>query len=274
MECGTPSPSVKIHDGLISHLVGLQFEPKRVQVVIRFVLFCMSIGMSACTSDRENSKAEQAYSLMAVHSRKCLDVEAGSVSDRARVLQWDCSNSPHQLWRLIGDPRGGVTIVAQHSGKCLDSASAGFAAKGLIRQSSCSNHVDSRPQRWVMRGSEHEGYQIVALGTGKCLDVEGGRTGNGARVLQYECSNAGRNQRWLLYPAPAAVSSAATEAPSAIAPGERRFAGDPYGSDQEVRVEGTERNRGAQDDGGQAGDDGSGDDGSGGGQGGGGDRPS
>lgn len=40
--------------------------------------------------------------IMAVHSGKCLDVEAASPDNRASVQQWDCHGGNNQKWMVTG----------------------------------------------------------------------------------------------------------------------------------------------------------------------------
>jgi Ricin-type beta-trefoil lectin domain len=111
---------------------------------------------------------------------RCLDMRA---SDR-QVLLWNCHGGSNQIFRYVSGSYGMISLGDQ---RCLTS---GLTSKSAITVQPCNN---AKNQRW--------GYQ--ANGTLRnelnlCFDIEGGSTGNGARILAFDC-HGGSNQQW--YPA-------------------------------------------------------------------------
>src|SRR5437868_3309847 len=41
------------------------------------------------------------YTLKAVHSGKCMDVQATNTADGAKIGQWTCNGNPWQNWSLV-----------------------------------------------------------------------------------------------------------------------------------------------------------------------------
>jgi Ricin-type beta-trefoil lectin domain-like len=166
---------------------------------LAFIFAVPVIG--ACTQAPGLPAADgQVYSIVAVHSGKCLDVDGANTSDDAAVSQWDCHNQANQLWRVQRHAGGRVTILAEHSGKCLSIAHDGPAGAAYAVQRTCRADDARKDQLWIVRGTKDNNINLVSLNGQACLDVEGSDTTAGARVLRFECTGA-PNQEWALVPA-------------------------------------------------------------------------
>ncbi|NYI08166.1 RICIN domain-containing protein [Allostreptomyces psammosilenae] len=72
------------------------------------------------------------YTLVLAGTQLAADVEGASVAPGARVMGWQFSGAPHQLWQLQPSPAGGYHLVAAHSGQCLTTA--GGAGAPVVQQ--------------------------------------------------------------------------------------------------------------------------------------------
>jgi hypothetical protein len=132
------------------------------------------------------------YTLKAVHSNKCLDVQAPNTADGSRIGQWTCNGNPWQTWYLVDKGSGYYNLVSLNSGKCMDVTGASTANSAQIIQWGCGS---GNNQQWqlVATGSN---YQLKARHSGKCADVTSASTADGALVKQFTCGS-GNNQKWI-----------------------------------------------------------------------------
>src|SRR3954470_20606632 len=63
-------------------------------------------------------ETDDTFSLVAIHSFKCLDVNGFSQQDGALVIQFGCHGGTNQRWRSKRMGRG-VILISVNSGKCL-----------------------------------------------------------------------------------------------------------------------------------------------------------
>lgn len=137
------------------------------------------------------------FTLIAKHSRKCLDVALASWDDGAPVHQWTAGGGENQRWQLAACEAGYLRIVACHSGKCLDVALGSRADGAAVHQWSW---VGGANQQWRITAFDRLHCVITARHSGKCLQVgDGSYRGDGARASQLDFT-ASDNQLWLLVP--------------------------------------------------------------------------
>jgi glucosylceramidase len=60
------------------------------------------------------------YSISAMHSSKCLDVEGAALGNGVPVNQYDCHGGTNQQWLFTPVGDGYYKITARHSGRSLD----------------------------------------------------------------------------------------------------------------------------------------------------------
>ncbi|RYZ50684.1 MAG: hypothetical protein EOP07_22535, partial [Proteobacteria bacterium] len=64
--------------------------------------------------------ANRNYALVAKHSNKCLDVDAWSTADSARLIQWSCHYGANEKFTLVNAGNNSYYLKSVHSGKCVD----------------------------------------------------------------------------------------------------------------------------------------------------------
>jgi hypothetical protein len=126
------------------------------------------------------------------NSGKCLDVNASSTADGAKVQQWTCGAGANQQWQVQAVAGGYVQIAGVHSDKCLDVSASSTADGGKVQQWTCNGGTN---QQWRVEAVAGGNVQVVNRNSGKCLDVGAFSTANGAAVQQWTC-NGGTNQSW------------------------------------------------------------------------------
>ena len=72
------------------------------------------------TTSMEAEPESVLYDLVAIHSRKCLDVNGLSLDDGTPLIQWYCHGGNNQIWSVAPSVDGYVQIISRNSGKCLD----------------------------------------------------------------------------------------------------------------------------------------------------------
>ncbi|GLW07139.1 hypothetical protein Misp01_22690 [Microtetraspora sp. NBRC 13810] len=155
------------------------------------------------------------YTLTAQHSGKNVAVQGGSTADDALIVQMGASSGAEQRWEAI-PAAGGYQFRNALSGKCLDVPGGTPTAGAQLVQWSChpAGHAHQVHQRFeaVPAGDT---YKITSAANGLCLDVDGVSQADGARVIQWNCTNSD-NQRFRLNPARGADRTApVTEAEAA-----------------------------------------------------------
>lgn len=137
------------------------------------------------------------YRLKAVHSNKCADVDSGSTSNGAIVLQYSCYGGNNQIWTVTPTTDGAYTLKALHSGKCMEVANASTSNGATVRQNSCNGNAN---QKWRIEAVGGDAYKLVALHSGQVLNVWNGSTSDGLIISQWPYLSAAY-QHWLIQPA-------------------------------------------------------------------------
>ena len=114
-------------------------------------------------------------------SGKCVDVNAGSTADGAKVQLWTCNSGANQRWTVSGS-----TLRALD--KCLDAA--GTTDGSVVRLWTCNGGTG---QNWTAGANG----SLVNQQSGKCLDANGGGSADGTQLIVWSC-HGGTNQRWTL----------------------------------------------------------------------------
>jgi len=149
------------------------------------------------------ARVEVGFHLMNVHSRKCLTVTGGAVTDNSIVIQKACGRDLSSLWRfrpvLL---TGSVRIVNVRSGKCLTIAGGGVADNGLAVLHACDRDA---ARRWVLHrpaGVPRTAAVLENANSRKCLTIAGGGAGENGVAVQYACDDE-QSRRWTVRPATA-----------------------------------------------------------------------
>lgn len=140
------------------------------------------------------------YSISAMHSTKCLDVEGGAIGNGAAVNQWDCHGGKNQQWLFTPVGDGFYEITARHSGRALTVYGGIYSTdNGVVVQQWDYNRLFN--QLWSVNPLGDGYYEIKARHSGRSLDIRGAWLHNGAPAQQYFVTGSpAPNQKWKLTP--------------------------------------------------------------------------
>jgi hypothetical protein len=168
------------------------------------------------------------FTVLATHSRQCMDVYKQSTADGARIDQYTCNNQTNQMWAIqpiatsldasadsaadatisadgSDDGSGGITDAAADAtlgtGDAADgsgpapvtlvSQNSGLCAgvwEGAVTQQTCTG---ASSQQWIFNPVAG-GFQIVsALDPTTCMNLPGASTALGTAVAVTTCSTTG-----------------------------------------------------------------------------------
>jgi len=89
------------------------------------------------------------YTVVNLHSNKCLDVTGRSTANGVHIQQWTCNGGTNQEWypKVVGTfPAGDIyNMVNLNSGKCLDVTGASTANGAIVEQWPCNGGTN---QKW------------------------------------------------------------------------------------------------------------------------------
>lgn len=148
--------------------------------------------------------ADGVYSIIAIHSGKCMVVSGGATDDDAPIIQYSCVRGSNQWWTVKRSPDGTYTITAMHSGKALDVAGANNADGAKVVQWIPAN-ADNQRFNIVSAGDGY--YQIIAVHSNKALTVLAGGMQDSAPIVQYT-QGSGGNQKFKFDPVTKSHASA------------------------------------------------------------------
>lgn len=136
------------------------------------------------------------YSLVSLHSGKCLDVRDFGTQNGAGTQQWDCSNTDNQKFRFVNEGHEQFSLVGKASQRCLSA----YAVQTENGTPAVIWDCHSGPDQILQPAYSNGSYEFHFSHSNKCLDVSGPSLDNGAGVHQWECWG-GANQKWQLVPA-------------------------------------------------------------------------
>jgi hypothetical protein len=137
------------------------------------------------------------YQIWFYHSQKCVDLQYGSATPRAKIQQWDCANpgNPnfgHQQWDFEIGSDGWASIYYGNSNMCLKTT--GFGNGDLVILDDCTG-VTNKWRGYLIQDGGIDYYQLVHVG-GRCMDMPRGSNSNGEQVQIWDCVD-GNRQQWL-----------------------------------------------------------------------------
>ncbi|WP_030158170.1 RICIN domain-containing protein [Glycomyces sp. NRRL B-16210] len=137
------------------------------------------------------------YTLASRHSGLNLDVQGGSTSGGAQLVQNSASSATSQQFRFLDAGGGYYKIQVRHSNLVLDIWEWNAEDGATIAQ---YTDLGGTNQQWTITESS-EGYlTFVNRFSGKALDVWEWSTSSGARISQFTATG-GWNQQWRATPA-------------------------------------------------------------------------
>nr|WP_238355913.1 RICIN domain-containing protein [Kribbella sandramycini] len=141
------------------------------------------------------------YELVARHSGKCMEVEAGAQLGTPVFQQWDCFGGLHQRFRIV--PVAGTEQYELHPAhvnggnglKCLNVPNA--ENEVAVVQSTCQGTGNQQVLLEYVEGSSYDAvFRIKFAHSGKCGGVSGG-TANGNDLVQRPCAEQS-DQQWVV----------------------------------------------------------------------------
>ncbi|WP_437741000.1 RICIN domain-containing protein [Sorangium sp. So ce1504] len=132
-------------------------------------------------------------SLAALHSGKCMSVNAASLDNGATVVQRPCTGAGDQQWQVEIISGTTATVKNVNSGKCLDVQGSSRNNGANITQADCNSGRNS--QKWDLIDRGNGAVSLRSVNSAKCVDVYSASTADGARIAQYTCNN-GTNQQF------------------------------------------------------------------------------
>jgi hypothetical protein len=124
-----------------------------------------------------------------VATTKCIDVEHGSVTAGASVIQYDCHEGPNQKWTVEPSGDGLSRVVNVRSGRCL-AVREPAESEAPIVQADC----DGESHLWsVLRNGQGQ-LSLMDSASGLCLDVPHAARGD-VQLAVWRCTG-GTNQLW------------------------------------------------------------------------------
>jgi hypothetical protein len=127
-------------------------------------------------------------------SDKCLDVDAASTANGAKIQQWSCNGTSAQRFTIEDRGNGNYRLRNASSNKCLDVAAGGTSNGTKIQQWSCGT---GGSQRFRIDDLDAGYVRLRHPGSGKCVDVNAASSADGAQVQLWTC-NGTSAQAWKL----------------------------------------------------------------------------
>jgi hypothetical protein len=148
---------------------------------------------SACGDYRLNiSGASGGFHIIrARHSWLCLDIEGGSYSPGARVMQDSCHGGDNQQFLKENLGNGYYRLIAKHTRQCLDVEGASYSTGARLRQHPCHGGGN---QQFLIENLGNGYHSIRAKHSWQVLDVEGGSY-SWAQLIQHPW-HGGNNQQF------------------------------------------------------------------------------
>lgn len=136
------------------------------------------------------------YTVVAVHSGKCVDVAWAGLQDGANIQQTGCNGNTAQVFDVIDTGEGWYKLTNINSGKVMDVAGNSTVEGANVQQWSDNG---TGAQRFAIRHGSVNAYTLTNKTSGKCVDVVGAHTYDGANVAQWWCAGVA-NQNFTFKP--------------------------------------------------------------------------
>jgi hypothetical protein len=171
----------------------------------KLAALCAVVVAGGCV-DRDNPEPELAdeaaalavptgpTTLIRKGSEKCLDVDAASTANGARIQQWSCNGTGAQSFTIENRGNGNYRLRNTASNKCLDVAAGGTSNGTRIQQWTCSTSSNQ-----IFRIDDEAGgyFRLRHPASNKCVDVNAASSADAAQVQLWSC-NSTAAQSWKL----------------------------------------------------------------------------
>lgn len=169
---------------------------------------CVALGAlgTGCMTDGNVDKAEAtvtagisldptaSYTLVDVHSNKCVGPTGGSAASGVQLEIETCTGTANQRW--IPQPMSGGFFQWKNelNGLCIDVSGGSIFAGTPVIQFACGTQTN---QQWTVADVTGGSERMTARNSGLVLDVTGQGTADGTKVEQW-FSNGGSNQHFVM----------------------------------------------------------------------------
>ncbi|MET1016948.1 MAG: PQQ-dependent sugar dehydrogenase, partial [Leifsonia flava] len=136
------------------------------------------------TLPADAAQAATGKPIVGVASKRCLDIQYGSMTAGAQTLIGTCNGGADQRWMRTAANELRVFDGA----RCLQPGAVVSAAGKKAVIAACTG---SAAQKWSYTSAK----QLKNTSIGWCLDVRGAKTASGSQVYLHSCST-GTNQQW------------------------------------------------------------------------------
>jgi rhamnogalacturonan endolyase len=137
--------------------------------------------------------SNQPYTIVGVHSNKCLEIAGGSGADLAAVQIATCNGSTRQTFTFESKGGGYYGIRNVNSGRCLDVEGASTSTGARIIQYTCGA---GQNQQFLATDVSATVHQFVARHSGQALDVNARGTSDGTPLIQWTLNTGATNQHF------------------------------------------------------------------------------
>lgn len=139
----------------------------------------------------------QNVEIVSVATEKCVDIAEYAMWNAAGAQQWDCAQTPNQLFRVTnyGD---NMTLQALHSNQCL-TIGGGAGENGALTTQTADCSSPAAHIKLVPGKNMGNAFNLRSANNGKCLDVHDGHLENGLRLQQWDCVG-NKWQEWWINP--------------------------------------------------------------------------
>ncbi|MFC8918371.1 RICIN domain-containing protein [Streptomyces sp. NPDC047821] len=161
-------------------------------------------AMAVATAIRAESVArmkmeQQAVTLTAAHSGKCLDIEGGKTTDGINAQQYTCNATDAQKWNAVAGRSATFELRNVKSGKCLEIQGKSVKNGAAVQQFTCGQG-DHQRWRMMLVDPVRKLYELQpAHAQGMCVDVPSAKQDNGIDAQLYTC-NRSDAQLWQVRP--------------------------------------------------------------------------
>lgn len=133
------------------------------------------------------------YTFTAQHDQQLMNVNGGSTTAGAAIIQWPAAGSANERWAAHATTGGAFTLVAQNSGLCLDVTGGSTSNGAALVQSTCNTALE---EQWKLGSSLSGAYQLVSNLSARCIDVPGSSAAQGTHLDQWTCVAGSLNEFW------------------------------------------------------------------------------
>jgi hypothetical protein len=131
------------------------------------------------------------YKIIARHSGKAMDADAGGSTNGAWVQQWDYLGGSNQKWNITAAPEAGYFILTSVSGgKVVDSDGTANGAKIQVW-----SYLNGENQKWQIAAAGGGYFKILSKTNGRAIGVTSSSLSNGGQ-LQLQDFTGGTQQQW------------------------------------------------------------------------------